>query len=534
MPYQLCKQYTKYGIGRQLVLPLNTEFLIPDDEPVRLLDQVLEELDYTKLYLTYSCQGRNPSADPRALFKVLVYAYSQSITSSRSIEEACRYDVRYHYLLQSRNAPDHNTINRFRREHLQGEVLEDLFRQFMEKLMDMGEVSLSEVFIDGTKIEANANKYTFVWRGSIEKNYEKMKMKASSWLKEEMFLDIPPEKIDACSLDAVFRKIRKQAKKEKVVFVRGKGSRKTGLQIRYETLEDFSKRAKYYEEAFKIMGSDRNSYSKTDHDATFMHMKDDHMRNGQLKPGYNVQAATNSEYILGIRVSKDRNDMDTLIPFLEELISVYGRPIGKVCCDAGYESEENYHYLKTHEIKSFIKPSDHEYSKTRAYQREMEFRLSMQYDEKSDSYTCKNGKTLNYKYSNVKKSANGYRSEKKVYICEDCSGCPYLGKCYKGKYQKKMTVSPVFDAYREESERNISSEEGILLRVNRSIQAEGVFGITKQDMGFTRFRTRGIQMVSTEYLLLAFGFNVNKLHNRIQGDRFGHPLLIPKKEKKTA
>ena len=167
MPHQLCKEYTKYGIERQLVLPLNTEFLIPDNEPVRLLDQVLEELDYTKLYLTYSAQGRNPSVDPKALFKVLVYAYSQSITSSRAIEEACRYDVRYHYLLQSRKAPDHNTINRFRRNHLKGEVLEDLFCQFIERLMEIGEISLSEVFIEGTKIEANANKYTFVWRGRI-------------------------------------------------------------------------------------------------------------------------------------------------------------------------------------------------------------------------------------------------------------------------------------------------------------------------------------------------------------------------------
>jgi transposase len=137
---------------KQLVMPLNTAFLISNDESVRLLDQVLEELDYTKLYLTYSEKGRNPSADPRSLFKVLVYAYSQNIFSSRKIEKACIYDIRYRYLLQSTHVPDHNTINRFRKHHLQGEVLEDLFCQFSEKLMEAGEVSLSEIFIDGTKI----------------------------------------------------------------------------------------------------------------------------------------------------------------------------------------------------------------------------------------------------------------------------------------------------------------------------------------------------------------------------------------------
>ena len=204
----LHKDYTKYGMEKQLVMPLNTEFFISKDEPVRLLDQVLEELDYTKLYLTYSEKGRNPSADPSSLFKVLVYAYSQNIFSSRKIEEACTYDIRYRYLLQSTHAPDHNTINRFRKYHLKGDVLDDLFCQFTEKLMEAGEVSLSEMFIDGTKIEANANKYTFVWRGSIEKNYAKLKAKASRYINDELDIEVSPESVDAKKLREVFNRIR--------------------------------------------------------------------------------------------------------------------------------------------------------------------------------------------------------------------------------------------------------------------------------------------------------------------------------------
>ena len=525
MQNKLHKDYTKTGMEKQLVMPLNTEFLISKDEPVRLLDQVLEELDYTKLYLTYSEKGRNPSADPSSLFKVLVYAYSQNIFSSRKIEEACIYDIRYRYLLQSTHIPDHNTINRFRKEHLQGEVLEDLFCQFSEKLMEAGEVSLSEIFIDGTKIEANANKYTFVWRGSIEKNYAKLKVKASQYIKNELDIELSPESVDAKKLRKAFSRIRKQAGKEKIEFVHGTGSRKSSLQKQYEQLEDWSRRASEYEEALKILGNDRNSYSKTDHDATFMHMKDDYMRNSQLKPGYNVQVATNSEYILGIHISAERNDQHTLIPFLKRLHGMYGKHPEKVVCDAGYESEENYHYLSGNGIGAFIKPSNHEYSKTRKYQHEMEFRLSMEYDPEADEYTCRNGKKLTYRNSRKKAGHTGYISETRIYECTGCDGCPYLGKCYKGKYNKRLQVSPQFDAYREESERNISSEEGILLRVNRSIQAEGVFGITKQDMGFTRFLTRGKDMVKTEYMLLAFGFNINKLHHRIQEDRIGKSLF---------
>lgn len=535
MQQKLYKEYSRYSQGKQLVFPLNVESMIPSDETVGLLDQVLEELDYRKLYLTYSDMGRNPSVDPVSMFKVMVYAYSQGIYSTRRIEEACRYDVRYRYLLDGQSAPDHNTISRFRKDHLRGDVLDDLFMQFMKKLRDDGEISLSEVFIDGTKIEANANKYTFVFRRSTETFYRKLRAKASDFLKNEFDIEEAPDQIDASKLQGYLDLLKKRVTDQKIKFVYGQGHRKTLLQRQYETIKGWQERASRYEEIFEIIGEGRNSYSKTDHDATFMHMKEDHMRNGQLKAGYNVQVATESEYILGIHVSADRSDLYTLIPFLSRLEQQYGSgSIKRVCADAGYESEENYDFLKTHDIQAFIKPSNYEYSKTRKFQKDMEFRLSMNYDPEEDSYTCKNGRKLKYAYTSRRTMHSGYVSEKKIYTCESCEGCPFLGKCYRGKYSKKLIVSPAFDSYREESRKNITSEDGILLRINRSIQAEGVFAITKQDMGFTRFLTRGKSMVTTEYLLLAFGFNINKLHSRMRNGRYQTALFVPKNLKQTA
>lgn len=255
-----------------------------------------------------------------------------------------------------------------------------------------------------------------------------------------------------------------------------------------------------------------------------MHMKEDHMKNGQLKPGYNIQVAAESEYIVGVDISAERNDVNMLIPFLKRLKSNYGRNFNNLVADAGYESEENY-YFKDEQITSYIKPSNYAYSKTRKFQREMEYRLSMEYDKDTDSYTCKNEKRLTYKHAKKKVSASGYVSYSKVYKCESCANCPYIGKCYKGKYNKRIEVSDTFDNFRTESRKNITTPEEILLRVNRSIQAEGVFGITKQDYGFTRFLTRGKENVTIEYMLLAFGFNINKLHNRIQKGRLGLNLF---------
>ena len=170
MPNQLKyhKDYTEFGKPYQLVLPLNLEGLVPDDDSVRLLSHELEDLDYTLLYQAYSAKGRNPAVDPKTMFKILTYAYSQNIYSSRKIESACKRDINFMWLLAGQKAPDHSTIARFRTGFLL-EACEDLFYQMVRRLAAMGELSQETVFIDGTKLEACANKYTFVWKKSVGK-----------------------------------------------------------------------------------------------------------------------------------------------------------------------------------------------------------------------------------------------------------------------------------------------------------------------------------------------------------------------------
>ena len=519
----LQSDYSKNGRYIQLSLPIQTECLIPVDDSVRLIDQVLEEIDYRELYLTYSSEGRNPVVSPKTLFKLMVYAYSQHIYSSREIEKACKLNLAFIYLLKNEKAPDHSTIARFRKYHLTS-CVEGLLTQLVELLAESGEIHFENLFIDGTKIEANANKYTFVWKGFIEKSEAKLQDKAAKYLKEELGFTKLPEYISAEYLQKVLSDLVLIADCQGTEFVYGSGKRKSEIQRQIETIEDFKTRQRKYEDARSTFKG-RNSYSKTDKDATFMHMKEDYMRNGQLKPGYNVQAAVESEYIVGIDISAERADMRTLIPFLNKLNRNYGRNFDNLIADAGYESEENYDYLNRNDITPYIKPSNYEYSKTRKFQKEMEFRLAMEYDKEQDTYTCKGGRKLVFETTKAKKNPTGYISEAKIYRCESCKGCPYYGKCYKGTYSKSIQVSERFDYFREESRKNIVSEKGIQLRINRSIQAEGVFGITKQDYGFKRFLMRGKENVATEYTLLAIAFDLNKLHYRIQSKRIGQYLF---------
>ena len=518
------KNYTKICEVYQLVIPIETGILIPEDDSVRLLSQILEELYYKKLNEAYSSQGRKPAVEPKILFKILVYAYMNDIYSSRKIEKACKRDINFMWLLQGRKAPDHNTIARFRSERLVG-IVDDLFNQLVEKLKNYGEVKFKNIFIDGTKIEANANKYTFVWKKSTDKFQAKLQENIKKIIKEINFefktdyiISEPEAKIDY--LQEILEFLYKNSKNDNIEFVHGKGKRKTKIQKFIETLLEFIEKQQKYDNYTKVFDG-RNSFSKTDKDATFMHMKEDHMRNSQLKPGYNMQIGVEGEYIVGIDISSERSDQLTFIPFLKKLREKLSQIFDSVIADAGYESEENYMYLESTGQNTFIKPQTYESMKKRSFKNNISKRENMNYDEVNDEYTCHNNKKLKVIYNKIRKSKSGYEASVTVYECEDCDSCQYKPKCTKAKGNKKLSVSKKFIQKRLKSLENITSPEGIMLRTNRSIQVEGAFGVLKEDHGFRRFLTKGKNNVKTEFTLLCFAYNINKFHNKIQNDRCG-------------
>jgi transposase len=254
-------------------------------------------------------------------------------------------------------------------------------------------------------------------------------------------------------------------------------------------------------------------------------MKDDHMRNAQLKPGYNVQIGVDSEYIVSAAVFQDRNDVWTLVPFLKRMEEKLGIRYPSVTADSGYESEEGYEYLKANGQAPYIKPQTYEKWKKRSFKKDIGRRENMAYDPASDQYICHAGKILNSRYVKKQKSKSGYESSVTVYECEDCHGCPYKEKCTKARGSKRLYVSKNFIECRQESYENIMSETGIRYRMNRSIQVEGAFGVLKNDYGFQRFLLRGKTRVKLEILLLCLGYNINKLHAKIQNDRTASHLF---------
>ena len=329
----------------------------------------MEELDYSLLYQAYSAKGRNPAVDPKTMFKILTYAYSQNIYSSRKIETACKRDINFMWLLAGQKAPDHSTIARFRTGFL-ADACEDLFYQMVKRLEKAGELSKETVFIDGTKLEACANKYTFVWKKSVGKWEAKMFQKvqeAVSLLNQEYLQSFSVmEETRTQDLQKICQFLEQICKEQHTVFVHGRGKRKSRNQKYLELFRRFLERQTIYDwHTASFQG--RNNYCKTDPDATFMHMKDDHMRNAQLKPGYNVQIAVDSEYIVATDIFQDRNDVWTLVPFLKRMEKNLGFRYPSITADSGYESEEGYTYLQEQKQKPYIKPQTYEKWKKRSF-----------------------------------------------------------------------------------------------------------------------------------------------------------------------
>ena len=522
--------YTKLVMPRQLVLPLDYGILIKETAPVRLLDAVLEELDYKELQHLYSPKGRKSKVPPHILFKIFVYAMSNGVYSTRMIQQQCEENINYMWLLQGYSAPSHMTFQRFF-ARCTLDILMNLFSQMMEAIKRRDTLTFNEVFIDGTKLEANANKYTFVWRKAVQKRLDTLPSKLAI-LKQDIWNELGLD-THYMNDECIYTFLAKEIEVQHMELVQGKGKHKTPLQRLYERAEALYEKRKEYKQQLYIMG-ERNSYSKTDHDATFMRMKEDHMRNGQLKPAYNVQLAVHSEYIMGIGVFSKSNDTNTLIPFIQQLEEIHRHRFTYVVADAGYDSHENLIWLKNNHYLSCIKPQYYEKAKTRTWTKDISKARNMEYIPEEDAFTCAKGRKLKYAFTRKAENKTGFVSERKVYICESCNRCGYKKECQ--RYVKPTTENPVkrieitpeYDTVLAENQDRLLSDTGIQLRMNRSIQVEGAFGVLKQDLGFRRLLHRGSGNVHKMLYLLSMGFNLAKLHNRIQAGRVNTTLFTAK------
>ena len=506
--------FKHYNQRQTALFPYSFDDLISEKHPVRVVDQVVESINIQPLLKAYSKEG-NPGYHPKMLLKVMIYAYMSNIYSSRKIELAIRENINFMWLT-GMSTVDHNTINRFRSDKLK-DSFKEIFKQVVMMLAEEGLISMKQIYTDGTKIEAQAGRYTFVWGKSIKTNKAKMLTQLEElWnyaqsISNDDDPDTEPPQFKEISQEVIQKTVKQIDTK---LSGNEKASKKSKAKLRY-IKQNFEKNLHKYEEQEAILG-ERNSYSKTDPDATFMRMKEDHMQNGQLKPGYNAQISTENQIIINYTLHQNPTDTKTLKPHLENLKETYGEEILKkienITADAGYGSEENYDYLEKEELTAYVKYNTFEKEQDKNYQKKHKtFRKeNLYYNQEEDYYVCPIGQKMHKTHESTKTTQAGYTQCLSHYQAQNCEGCPLRGVCFKAKGNRSIERNHNLERHKEKIRELLTSQTGIQKRKQRSADVEPVFAQMKHNNNFRRFSLKGIQKTELEFGLMALAHNLRK------------------------
>ena len=503
-------------------MPLFVSDFLDICDPVLTFDRFMEEINMEKYLKNVPTHftGRF-RYDPVSMLKTVLFGFmTNGYISLRELEDSCRVNLRFMYLMDHQT-PSYRTFGYFINEIL-SESIEEIFCDINKKIFEIENVDLQHLYIDGSKFEANANKYSWVWKKATEKSRYRLFEKITQLFKEinqelkytGMQLCINTEYAPEYIRQATDR-YAEMYQLDEDQFVKGRGHHKTIQQRHYERLTEYASKLEEYVEKIRICGDERNSYSKTDHSATFMRIKTDYMGNDQLLPAYNVQIGVADEYIAAIDVNQYRSDMDCFVPLLEKFRSYYGHYPKYPVADAGYGNYNNYIFCEQNGMEKYMKfPMFKKETEDTKYHEDPFRAVNFPIGE-DGLMRCPNGKAFHLQYrQNVK--GNAYGRQEEVYQCEDCSGCPFAERCKKTDKNRSVRINHELTSMHQEVISNLESIHGALLRMNRSIQAEGTFGIMKNDRWYKRIVRRGINSVKLEVFLVSIGQNLYKFNNKLK------------------
>ena len=515
--------FKSYKENDSLLLPPSLGDLVPQTHPARIVSRVIDHLDISSIESKYKGGGTS-SYNPRMLIKVLVYGYMCNTFSGRKLEKQLKENIVYMWL-SGYSTPDFRTLNLFRAQRLNGDF-ESIFTQVVELIHREGLVTLDVQYIDGTKIESVANKYTFVWKGAVDTYDERLKTKVDLVLRQAEKVILSEEEQVGTTIGMNAEEFQRRL--DNIVEKIEKVPSKMQKEIKKISKESLPKMKEY--ERHKEILQERGSYSKTDHDATFMRMKEDYMGNGQLKPGYNVQISTENQYITNYGIYQKPGDTTTLIDYLESFDRKYHRQSKEIVADSGYGCEQNYDYMLNNDIVPYVKYNYFHMDIRKERKRPSDaYKLPLPYYNRHDDYfVCSMGQHMIYIGKRQRKSENGYVGEYRRYMAQDCSRCPIKGVCTKAKGNRIYEVNLNLMKQKQLVRELLTSEQGLIHRSKRPIEPEAVFGQIKYDCGFKRFMLKTLPKVSVEFGLVALAHNLRKYAGKVLSINNNRPqkLLI--------
>jgi len=518
--------FKPYNQKQKILFPDCLDDYLPADHKARVISNIVDKLDISDIMSSYNKLGSS-SYDPRMMIKVLLFSYSEKIFSGRNIARALERDVVYMWL-SGKQTPDFRTINNFRSIRLKN--FDKFFSSLLMQLEELSLIDLKSYFLDGTIMEANAGKFTYVWsknskryKEGVEKKVRELFGRIEELEKQEDKIyegkDLPKtdKEISSEKIQEISDKLQEFIDSSNDDDDSGSGgakdSRKELKKIKKKLDENQQKLYKYEKQLETANG--RSSYSKTDTDATFVRMKEDHFKNSHLKPGYNLQFGTENQFIVGYSLHQSPSDKSLLKPHMEKLEKTLWKQPEELIADAGYGSAENYDYLSKKGIEGYVKYPTYQKEKTKKFKEDRFHKENLDYDKRKDEYICPAGKRLQHVDTKKQITTSGYEKTVKIYESEDCNGCELRSLCHKGKRNRRIGIVEKLKYHKRKARDMLDSQRGVELRKRRGIEVESVFGQIKQNFKFRRFNLRGLEKCEIEVGLLAAAHNLNKMVAKI-------------------
>ena len=500
------KKFKEIHQGQTILFPQNLDEMIPDNDIVRVINSIVNELDISTLLKKYK-GGGTTSYHPRMMLKVLLYSYLQGLYSCRKIAKALRENI-YYMWISGNSTPSYKTINNFRSGRLRNDIKE-IFESLVIFCVKEGYINLDVLYVDGTKMQANANKHTAVWRKNTKRYKDKVQQRVKEVLEQvdkinqqddqtygDNDLAQKGEHIDSDELKNKINQLSEQINK------RSNKKEARALSKQRTKLKNEEKKLRKYEKQEELLNG-RNSYSKTDPDATFMRWKDD-----RLLPTYNIQASSQNQIIVHYSVGQSASDQYEFGTHLQSLPHTV-KPIAYVG-DAGYGTHLNYMLLENEKIQAYLKYSTF-YIETKKTKQNPFDKDNFKYDLDTDTFKCPDNRSIVFDHIEQYKLRNGQKTFKRIYQSINCQGCSYTDQCLQGQGNRTVQLNPEWEEYKIKARNLLNSEKGLKYRKRRAVDIETVFGNIKHNKNYRRFRLRGLEKVNVEFGLLAMVQNIAKI-----------------------
>lgn len=508
--------FKQYNQQQSLLLPPSLGDLIGEKHLVRVVNEVVESMDISGLINLYE-GGGTTAYHPRMLLKILLYGYSMKIYTGRKLAQALKQDIHFMWLA-GMSRPDFRTINNFRSSRAK-EVIESLFGELLEFLLEHSYIKMENYFCDGSTFRADANQHKMVWKKNAERYKGKAEEKCRQLFKQIDELNSQEDKqygsagleenggSSSITKDAIQERV--SLLNEKIKTATDKRIQRKAGAIKKKLREAESKIDKYGTQISKA--GKRSGYNKTDVDASAMMMKN----KVEVLPAYNVLAGSEDQFITGVSVHQNTNDGTCFPDHLEAVAAQQPFAPERIIADSIFGTEQNYGLPEERQIENYLKFPYYHTEQKSGYRQDRFNKDNFPYDPLTDSYGCPNGLRLAYhrKYDKVNKRT-GYKSTIKLYGCSDCSGCPFYQECRNSEKggNKTIHVNEKLEKHKQRARENLGTEKGIRLKRQRSIEIESCFGDIKHNMGFRRFHLRGLEKVKTEITLVAMAHNIRKIY----------------------